>query len=78
MILKHSVLQEALLPNSYVSSNATFYTTEGDANYLMEDDNFFEDMTSLYRKQKVLFQRSCEQLKVKLLFISDLDYYLND
>ena len=72
------MLQEALLPNSYVSSNATFYTTEGDANYLMEDDNFFEDMTSLYRKQKVLFQRSCEQLKVKLICILDPDYYAND
>jgi hypothetical protein len=68
------MLQEALLPNCYVSGNATFYTTEGDSNFLMEDDNFFEDMTSLYRKQKVLFQRSCEQLKV---FCDDVMRFLS-
>ena len=27
------------------------------------DDNFFEDITSLYRRQSMLFQRCCEQLK---------------
>lgn len=63
------LLQEVLLPNNNVPGNSTFYTKEGDnTNFLMEDDNFFEDMTSLYRKQKVLFQRSCEQLKVGLFF----------
>ena len=58
------IYQEVLLPNNNVSGPSTFYTNDGDSNFLMEDDNFFEDMTSLYRKQKVLFQRSCEQLKV--------------
>ena len=27
------------------------------------DDNFFEDITTLYRRQSMLFQRCCEQLK---------------
>ena len=54
-----------LLPNAMgKDSNSTFYIEDKDRNFLLEDDNFFEDMTLLYQRQKVLFQRSCEQLKV--------------
>ena len=58
-------IKEALVPNHINNLNmntSTFYI-EGDKNFLLEDDNFFEDMTSLYRKQAVLFQRSCEQIR---------------
>lgn len=58
-------IKEALVPNHINNLNmntSTFYIEE-DNNVLLEDDNFFEDMTSLYRKQAVLFQRSCEQIK---------------
>ena len=58
-------IKEALMPNHFNNLNmntSTFYI-EGDKNLLLEDDNFFEDMTSLYRKQAVLFQRSCEQIR---------------
>ena len=68
------IFQEVLLPNSVAPlqpGTSTFYTAEGDKNVLLEDDNFFEDMTSLYKRQKVLFQRSCDQLKVyKLIAIN--------
>ncbi len=54
-----------LLPNAMgKDGNSTFYIEDKDRNFLLEDDNFFEDMTLLYQRQKVLFQRSCEQLKV--------------
>lgn len=28
-----------------------------------EEDQFFQDINSLYQRQKVLFQKCCEQLK---------------
>ena len=58
-------IKEAIVPNHTNNLNmntSTFYIEE-DTNLLLEEDSFFEDMTSLYRKQAVLFQRSCEQIK---------------
>ena len=41
------------------SPSSTFYVSP----LLAEaQDTFFEDMTSLYRRQAVLFQRSCTQV----------------
>ena len=43
-------IKEALVPNHINNLNmntSTFYI-EGDKNLLLEDDNFFDDMTSLY------------------------------
>ena len=58
-------IKEAIVPNHTNNLNmntSTFYIEE-DKNLLLEEDSFFEDMTSLYRKQAALFQRSCEQIK---------------
>ena len=41
---------------------STFYV-EDERDVRSEDDNFFEDITSLYKRQALLFQRSCEQIK---------------
>ena len=56
-------IKEVLVPNMSNNINtSTFYVDNGE-NILSEEDNFFEDMTALYRQQVVLFQRSCEQIK---------------
>ena len=58
-------IKEALVPNhtNNLNMNTSTFYIEGDKNLLLEDDTFFEDMTSLYQKQAVLFQRSCEQIR---------------
>jgi len=35
-----------------------------------EEDQFFKDINTLYQRQKVLFQKCCEQLKDIYLVIS--------
>ena len=42
-------------------SSARFYVSNQEPP--AEDDNFFEEITTLYERQSMLFQRSCEQLK---------------
>ena len=58
-------IKEALVPNHINNLNmntSTLYVEEY-KNYLLEDDNFFDDITSLYQQQAVLFHRSCEQIR---------------
>ena len=59
-------IKEAFLPNPQLTGSdknrSTFYIEE-DTTFLLEDDNFFEDISQLYRQQAVLFQRSCDQIK---------------
>ena len=59
-------IKEALTPHSIYSPTAEtckFYLEHEEAEEVTEDDNFFEDITELYQRQKQLFQRSCDQIK---------------
>ncbi len=60
-----------LLENNVINRNATFYVghpskslSSKKARKMMdEEDQFFKDINTLYQRQKVLFQKCCEQLK---------------
>ena len=55
-------IKEILNPCNLNMQTSTFYV-EDERDVRSEDDNFFEDITSLYKRQALLFQRSCEQIK---------------
>ena len=55
-------IKEVFNPHNLNMQTSTFYV-EDERDVRSEDDNFFEDITSLYKKQALLFQRSCEQIK---------------
>ena len=59
-----------LLENQGKNSNATFYVGDSaiksssrKSKVMDEEDQFFKDINTLYQRQKVLFQKCCEQLK---------------
>ena len=56
-------IKEVLVPNTGNNINTSTFYVNNEENILSEEDNFFEDMTALYRQQVVLFQRCCEQIK---------------
>ena len=64
-------------------SGATFYVVNPSKSTLMsktalkmmdEEDQFFKDISALYQRQKVLFQKCCEQLKD--IYLVSLIFYL--
>jgi hypothetical protein len=74
--IKDVLTTNPLLEGSTMNETAKFYVNDSRGSTLdrpaSENDHFFEDINTLYRRQTALFQRSCEQLK-DLYHIQDHD-----
>ena len=73
-----------LLENQGKNSNATFYVGDSaiksssrKSKVMDEEDQFFKDINTLYQRQKVLFQKCCEQLKDIYLVSANLGLVIN-
>ena len=56
-------IKEVFNPAHNLNMQTSTFYVEDERVVRSEDDNFFEDITSLYQRQAALFQRSCEQIK---------------